>query len=426
MMGRILKLQVPDIGDFYDVPIVELLVSDGDPLHPDTPVATIESDKASMEIPADVSGQVIEVLVKEGDTVSEGTVLLRYTSEEAAGEKITDSQYVGNQEAPLAAAGDAALLKEDTRTSDSTVAAPIDNSKSRAKAPHSGPAAPSVRRLARELGVNLSHVRGSGKKGRLLKEDVLAHVKSVMQSGGEKQIDQPEPRIDFSRFGPTRTTPLSRIQSISGSQLARNWQTIPHVTSYDEADITDIDVFRRNLNQKRDERLTILAFVIKAVQYVLSEFPSFNSSLQDEHLVIKDYFHIGFATDTPAGLLVPVIRDVNLKGVLAIAREIRELAGKAREGKLKTEEMQGGTFTVSSLGGAGGTFYTPIINAPEVAILALGRASIQPVWNGEQFIPRLLLPLSLSWDHRVVDGVAASRFNGRAAEILTDFRQAVL
>ncbi len=283
-----------------------------------------------------------------------------------------------------------------------------------------------MRRLARELGVNLKDVTGSGPKGRLQKEDIRAYVKKVMQSGGVQKAVCEEPAIDFSLFGPVESRPLSRIQKISGPQLARNWAAIPHVTSFDEADITGIEAFRKELNQEQSVKLTLLPFMIKAVQTSLQAFPQLNSSLQGGELIVKKYYHIGFAVDTPGGLLVPVIRDVDKKGLVQIATEIGELVVLAREGKLKPEQMQGGTFTISSLGSVGGTYFTPVINAPEVGILALGRSSIQPHWNGSEFIPRRMLPLSLSWDHRALDGVTASQFNVNLCKVLADFRRVVL
>jgi len=416
-MEQVIELLVPDIGDFKNVPIIELLVKVGDTLTADTGVVTLESDKASMEVPAEVEGVVMEILVQEGDTVSEGSPLLRYAQ----------NQDTGNKSKPPQPEPTIAVPAEEKNTQTPPVAASVTTPVSALiKHGRTVPASPSVRRLARQLGVELTEVVGSGRKGRLQKQDIEAHVKRTMQNrSGQKKV-QKEPQIDFSAFGEVEFQPLGRIQKISGTQLARNWAAIPHVTSFDEADISSIDKFRRKLNQSQPIKLTLLPFMIKAAQYTLSSFPQFNSSLQGDQLVIKKYFHIGFAVDTPNGLVVPVIRDVNEKGLLQLANEASELAALARAGKLQPTQMQGGTFTISSLGSIGGTHFTPIINAPEVAILALGRASIKPVWDGSQFLPKLLLPLSLSWDHRVIDGVTASRFNQHFCQILEDFRRVLL
>ncbi len=421
-MEQGLELLVPDIGDFKNVPIIELLVKVGDTLNADTPVVTLESDKASMEVPAEVEGVVTEILVEEGAAVSKGSLLLRYSRIEiAAKEKATP-------EPPQIEPGLAiSVQEENTRVIQSTTCEVKPEPP--AKKGQTVPASPSVRRLARQLGVDLTEVVSSGRKGRLQKQDIEAYVKQTMQNRGEKneqRVVQEEPEVDFSVFGQVESQPLGRIQKISGSQLARNWAAIPHVTSFDEADITSIDDFRQELNKSQATKFTLLPFIIKAAQYTLKSLPQLNSSLQKDRLIIKKYYHIGFAVDTPNGLLVPVIRDVNEKGLLQLAREVSELATLARAGKLQSSQMQGGTFTISSLGSAGGTHYTPIINAPEVAILALGRTSIKPVWDGSQFLPSLILPLSLSWDHRVLDGVTASRFNREFCRILEDFRRVLL
>lgn len=420
-MGKIVDMLVPDIGDFSDVPVIELLVAVGDELSPDTAVVTLESDKASMEVPSEVNGVVTEVVVQEGDIVSEGSVLLRYR----LNRELTDIE-------PEMASADSSI-PESVEVVKQVVARQVDVMSDEPvvvatgkKTIPSGPASPAVRRLARELGVILSVVNGSGPKGRIRKDDIRTYVKQAMQEGGRVSSVRKEPYVDFSKFGEIIEKPLSRIQSISGSQLAGNWAAIPHVTSFDEADITDLDSFRRELNCEQTVKLTLLSFLIKAAQFTLQDFPQLNSSLQGETLIIKKYYHIGFAVDTPGGLMVAVIRDVDKKGVMQIAAEVKELALLARDGKLKPEQMQGGTFTISSLGSIGGTHFTPIINAPEVAILALGKTSTQPVWDGSQFLPRLKLPLSLSWDHRALDGVTASRFNVRLCSILEDFRRVIL
>ncbi|MGB3211445.1 MAG: 2-oxo acid dehydrogenase subunit E2 [Desulforhopalus sp.] len=418
-MEEIYELQVPDIGDFQEVPIIEILVEVGDTLTPDTPVVTLESDKASMEVPAEADGVITEILVAIGDTVSEGSLLLRYTG--ASSTVAAPSAEPAEQTPSVLGREEAAVAPPHP------VSSPVRMEPPQKKMLQSGPAGPSVRRLARELGVDIVKVTGSGPKGRLLKEDIRSYVKQVMQNpgmagNGSIPADD-EPGIDFSVFGQVETTPLSRIQKISGTQLAKNWAAIPHVTSFDDADITELDDFRRMINQEQNIKLTLLPFLIKAAQHALRAFPQLNSSLQGAHLVIKKYYHIGFAVDTPGGLLVPVVKDVDSKGLLQIAAEVRELATLAREGRLKSDQMQGGTFTISSLGNIGGTRFTPIINAPEVAIMALGRAAMQPQWDGNQFIPRLILPLSLSWDHRVLDGVTASRFNVFLCRLLADFRR---
>lgn len=415
-MGQICELLVPDIGDFKNVPIVELLVKTGERLTADMSVVILESDKASMEVPAEVEGVIVEILVQEGDTVSEGSLLLRYSKNGVGNTTIPERRETTSP------AQEAATVVEPV--SMPVVADPRSVQSCSEKC--SGPASPSIRRLARELGVKIADVKGSGSKGRLKKEDIQAYVKEILKDGGQRGGSEQEAQIDFSVYGPVRLQPLSRIQKISGTQLARNWAAIPHVTSCDEADITDIETFRRELNQEQDVKLTLLPFIIKAVQHNLQSFQRFNSSLQGDQLVIKEYYHIGFAVDTPAGLLVPVIRDVDRKGLLQIAVEVSDLAALARNGKLKAEQMQGGTFTISSLGSVGGTYFTPIINAPEVAILALGRSAMQPVWNGTEFVPKLILPLSLSWDHRAIDGVIASKFNAKLCALLQDFRRAIL
>jgi len=428
-MGKILDLLVPDIGDFSNVPIIELLVAPGDILTPDTPVVTLESDKASMEVPSEVKGVVAEVVVEEGDTVSEGSVLLKYTVEvgQPATEVAQTAQTAQEAEPAVRATPTEEVGREgNDAPGHSEPAVSDERSSAKESSRASGPAGPGVRRLARELGVSLAEVVGSGSKGRIRKEDIRNFVKKALSGEKRPTKEFEEPVIDFSQFGEISEKPLSRIQRISGSTLAGNWARIPHVTSFDEADITELDSFRRQLNSELPVKLTLLSFIIKAVQFTLREFPQFNSSLQGDKLIVKSYYHIGFAADTPQGLLVPVIRDVDKKGVVEIASEIQELATLARNGKLKPAQMQGGTFTVSSLGSVGGTHFTPIINSPEVGILALGRTSMQPVWDSSEFVPRLIMPLSLSWDHRALDGVTASRFNARLCSLLDDFRRVIL
>lgn len=417
------ELRVPDIGDFHEVPIVELLVGVGDRLHPDTVVIMLESDKASMEVPAGVSGVVEELLVAVGDRVSMGSPLLRYRGE---GRKEVEPSEIAAS-SPQVAAEPVEEKKAAAATGELGTAAVC------APATASAPASPSLRRLARELGVRLDQVVGSGARGRLTKEDVLAHVKATMEAPRPEAFSvaaptstKEEPLIDFSLFGEVESRPLGRIQKISGRQLARNWAVIPHVTCFTEGDITELEGFRRALNGEGGGKMTLLPFLLKAAQVALRDFPQLNASLQGENLIIKKYYHLGFAVDSPAGLLVPVLRDVDKKGVGQIAAEIAELVAQAKNGKLKPEQMQGGTFTISSLGAIGTGHFTPIINAPEVAILGVGKGAMRPVWDGGQFVPRLLLPLSLGWDHRVMDGVTAARFAARLVDLLGDFRRVAM
>lgn len=422
-MENLHELLVPDIGDFSDVPIIEVHVQPGERVEHDSTVVTLESDKASMEVPAGVEGVVVELLVQEGDTVSEGSILLSYTLVAEQGTQERKPTHEPRRDSDWQTIE--VKVTDDSLQKSLVPGLEVVNEAQYGKSGlNRGPAGPAVRRLARELGVDLLQVTGSGAKGRISKEDIRAHVKQVMK--GAQPAPRAEVEIDFSKFGPVRDQPLSRIQQLSGAQLAGNWTAIPHVTSFDEADITELEKLRKELNKEQSVKLTLLAFVMKAVQKTLAAFPLLNSSVQNGRLVIKEHYHIGFAADTPSGLLVPVIRNVDQKGVVEIAEEIHNLAYQARAGKLKSGQMQGGTFTISSLGSVGGTFFTPIINAPEVGILALGRSAIQPKWNGSQFNPCLILPISLSWDHRALDGVTASRFNVHLCRLLADFRRVAL
>lgn len=430
-MVEIKQVLIPDIGDFKDVPVIEVLVKTGDQVKSEDPLISLESDKATIEIPAPFTGVINEVNVKPGDKVSEGALVLSI--------EITDEAENTVTEAPAAL--------EATEISDEVVVDPKkavveriekalpDSFVSSPKA-HAGP---SVRRFARELGVNLGLVTGSGLKQRILKEDVQAFVKAELsKSQGNDGLGAtlnllPWPQVDFAKFGPIDIKPLSRIQQITGANLHRNWVMIPHVTQFDIADITDLEALRKESNKSTDKdnvKLTLLAFLMKALIATLKEFPTFNASLDNNgnevNLVMKHYFHLGFAVDTPQGLVVPVIKDLDQKGVIVIAKELSRLSVLAREGKLKPTDMQGASFTVSSLGGIGGTAFTPIINAPEVAILGLSRANIQPIYRDNQFVPRLMLPLSLSYDHRVIDGASAARFTSHLANVLTDMRLALL
>ena len=416
------EVRVPDIGEFKEVPIIEVMVKAGDTVKPEQPLVTLESDKASMEVPSPLGGVVQELKIKLGDRVSEGTVLLTLTTG-AAPTRFAPST------APSAAAAPAPSV-----ASVSDICSPPSPSSAAAfEIPYAGP---SVRKLARERGIDLREVKGTGRRGRILPEDVanFAKAPAVVTSaprapdGAELGL-LPWPKVDFAKFGPIETKPLSRIKKISGPTLHRNWVMIPHVTNHDECDITDIEEFRKQLNKENEKsgaRVSMLAFMIKAAATSLKKFPEFNASLDGDNLILKRYYHIGFAADTPQGLVVPVIRDADKKGVIEIAKEMGDLAKLARDGKLKPDQMQGGTFTISSLGGIGGTYFTPIINAPEVAIMGACRSFQKPVWDGKQFVPRLMQPLSLSWDHRVIDGAAAARFNAYFGSLLTDMRRALV
>jgi len=428
----VIPVKVPDIGDFKDVPVIEVFVKPGDAVKPEDPLVTLESDKATMDVPAPSAGVVKELKVKVGDKVSEGSVILLLeaagtTQPAASGSAKTDAPAAAPSAAPQTAAAAPAAAKP------AAAAAPVDNEAF--KVAH---ASPSVRAFARVLGVDLSKVKGSGPKDRILKEDVENYVKQVISSAAAAPAAAqsgaalgllPWPQVDFAKFGPVESKPLSRIKKISGANLHRNWVMIPHVTNHEDADITDLEDFRVRLNKENEKsgiKVTMLAFLIKASVAALKKFPEFNASLDGENLIYKKYYNIGFAADTPNGLVVPVIKNADQKGVLAIAKEMGELSGKAREGKLGPADMQGGCFSISSLGGIGGTYFTPIINAPEVAILGVCRSTTRPVWDGKQFVPRLILPLSLSWDHRVIDGAAAARFNSYLVALLGDMRRIML
>jgi pyruvate dehydrogenase E2 component (dihydrolipoamide acetyltransferase) len=423
-MGLI-ELRVPDIGDFRDVPVIELAVDVGDLVAVDEPVAMLESDKATLEVPATAAGRVAELRVAMGDRVSEGDVLMLLEAEEAAAapEEEPDGEPevlpVEAEPEPQETVGEAARAF----VSPAPVAPPVRDG----VPPHASPA---VRKLARELGAELAGVTGTGPKGRITREDVHAHVKAAMarpagQAAPGTALALPDwPRVDHAKFGPVEREALSRIRRISGPALARNAVVIPHVTNFDKADVTELEAFRKAVNAEGDgPKLTMLAFVVKACVVALKRHPHFNASLEGEEVVLKRYYHIGVAADTPGGLVVPVVRDADAKGVHAIAGEMAALAAEARAGRLRPEQMQGASFTISSLGGVGGTGFTPIINAPEVAILGLVPGEMQPVWDGEGFRPRLIQPLSLSWDHRVVDGVQAARFLVTVRTILSDFRR---
>jgi len=433
---------VPDIGDFKDVAVIELLVKPGDTIAVDQSLITVESDKASMEIPSSHAGVVQSLSVKMGDVVNIGSAVLVLTVAGAA-----------PAAAPAPVAAPAASAPAATAMAGS--AAPVAPAAAAPAAAHNPTAAtsgalphasPSVRKFARELGVPLDELKGSGPKGRITQDDVAGFVKAVMAGGAQTKAQAAKapaasggsgsglnvlawPQVDFAKFGTVERKPLSRIKKISGANLHRNWVVIPHVTNHDEADITELEAFRVAMNKEHEKsgtKFTMLAFLIKASVAALKKFPEFNASLDGDELVLKKYFHIGFAADTPNGLVVPVIKDADQKGVAQIAKEMSELAAKARDGKLAPADMSGGCFSISSLGGIGGTYFTPIINAPEVAILGVCKSFMKPVWNGSAFEPRLTLPLSLSWDHRVIDGAAAARFNAYLGAILADFRRVLL
>ncbi|SOY56668.1 pyruvate dehydrogenase, dihydrolipoyltransacetylase component E2 [Cupriavidus taiwanensis] len=434
--GGTIEVKVPDIGDYDAVPVIEVHVKPGDTISAEDAVVTLESDKATMDVPSPQGGVVKEVKVKVGDNVSEGTLLLILEGAAAA-------------PAAAAAAPAPAASAPAPAPAPAAAPAPVPAAAAAAAAPaaagatgKAAHASPSVRKFARELGVDVSRVPGTGPKGRITQEDVQNYVKGVMTGqaaapaqaaaagagGGELGL-LPWPKVDFTRFGEVESKALSRIKKISGANLHRNWVMIPHVTNHDEADITELEAFRVQLNKENEKagiKVTMLAFMIKATVAALKKFPNFNASLDGDNLVLKKYFNIGFAADTPNGLVVPVIKDADKKGVLEISQEMSELAKLAREGKLKPDQMQGGCFSISSLGGIGGTYFTPIINAPEVAIMGVCKSYLKPVWDGKQFAPRLTLPLSLSWDHRVIDGAEAARFNTYFAQLLADFRRILL
>ncbi|MER2557158.1 MAG: dihydrolipoyllysine-residue acetyltransferase [Candidatus Competibacter denitrificans] len=424
--GGVAEVRVPDIGDFKDVPVIDVLVKPGDTVKAEQALLTLESDKATMDVPSPLNGVVQEIKVKVGDKVSEGAVILTLLSGDA--KVMPETAVTAADSAPAGA-------KPAAGPSAAAPAASVDEGSF--KLAYAGPG---VRKLARELGVDLGKVRGSGKNGRIVKEDVEGFAKGggaaaattgAAAGGGVGGIDLlPWPQIDFSKFGPVESKPLSRIKKISAANLHRNWVMIPHVTNHDEADITDLEAFRVQLNKEIEKggvKVSMLSFMIKAAVATLKKFPEFNASLDGENLILKQYYHIGFAADTPNGLVVPVIRNADQKGVVEIAREMGELAKLAREGKLKPDQMQGGTFTISSLGGIGGTYFTPIINAPEVAIMGVCRSYWKQVSpDGKESAWRFMLPLSLSWDHRVIDGAGAARFNVHFANLLADMRRILI
>jgi pyruvate dehydrogenase E2 component (dihydrolipoamide acetyltransferase) len=432
------EVRVPDIGDFTDVEIIEVHVKAGDQISVEDPLITLETDKASMDVPAPAAGKVVEVKVGQGDRVSQGDVIAVVEAgeedraeeeredaeeaekgrEESAGKKDTDREDTADRE-------DGGRAEAEKEAADRKPAPPPELPPEVSAKVHAGP---SVRKFAREMGVNLNRVKGSGVKGRITHDDVKAWVKQALGKGAPAAAGAglpAVPEVDFSKFGPTELKPMSRVQRISGPRLHASWVNVPHVTQFDEADITEMERVRKELKgeaEKEGAKLTPLAFMLRACVKALREFPQFNASLHadGQQLIMKQYFNIGFAVDTPGGLVVPVIKGLEGKSLFQVARELGELSEKAREGKLPATDMQGGSFTVSSLGGIGGTFFTPIINAPEVAILGVSRHKMQPVWQDGEFAPRLMLPLSLSYDHRVIDGATAVRFTRFLADILSD------
>ena len=473
-MSNITAIEVPDIGDFDTVEVIEILVKVGDAVKAEQSLITVESDKASMEIPTSIAGIVKAIAVKVGDKIKQGSVIL--SIEASAGAPSANAPSAAAPSAPAAATASVAVASSASNTSAPTApaanaaavavaaSAATASGTSSASAPASGTAAsaspsagklempastaglphasPSVRKFARELGVDLALVKGTGVKERIVQEDIQNFVKQALAGGvGASSASAsgaslgggldllPWPKVDFTKFGEITSKPLSRIKKISGANLHRNWVMIPHVTNNDEASITELEAFRVTLNKENEKsgiKVTMLAFLIKAVVAALKKFPEFNASLDGDNLVLKQYFHIGFAADTPNGLVVPVIRDADKKGILELAAESSELAKKARDGKLSPAEMQGGCMSISSLGGIGGTHFTPIINAPELAILGVSKSYMKPVWDGKQFVPQLTLPLSLSYDHRVIDGASGARFNAYLGSLLADFRRIAL
>ena len=453
--GGAVEARVPDIGDYSDIPVIEILVAVGDTVKKDQGLVTLESDKATMEVPSSVAGVVKEIKVKVGDTLSQGKVVAIIEAEGAASAAPapTQANAAANETAetatkvePVAVPAEPDKLAQREMASAPSAGAPTSppvqfnaDSVLPGKVPY---ATPAVRVFARELGVDLLQISGTEKGGRITKGDVQKFVKAALTGGMATGAAAPAaaggglnllpwPKVDFSKFGEVEVQPLSRIKKISGANLARNWAMIPHVTQFEQADITDLEALRVALNKENEKagiKLTMLAFLVKASAAALKKFPEFNASLDasGENLTLKKYFNIGFAADTPNGLVVPVVRDVDKKGVVQIAQESGELAKKARDGKLGPADMSGGCFSISSLGGIGGTAFTPIVNAPEVAILGVSKSSIQPVWNGKEFAPKLMLPLSLSYDHRVIDGALAARFTTYLSQVLADMRRVLL
>jgi len=440
-MSQAIEVKVPDIGDFKNIPIIEVLVKPGDTVKKDDSLITLESDKATMEVPAPAPGVAKELRVKVGDKVSEGSVIVMLEPAGAA-----PAAAPRAEPAPAAAPAPRAEPEPAPASAPRTEPAPAPKPASTSPTASIGPAdeeafrlahaSPAVRRFARELGVDLGKVKGSGPKGRILQEDVQSFVKAELArprgAGGAMPFSLPPlPEVDFGKFGPVESKPLSRIKKLSGANLHRNWVSIPHITQHEDADITELEAFRKAQAEEAKKsgiKFTMLGFLMKAAVVALKQHPEFNASLSPdgESLIVKQYYHVGIAVDTPNGLVVPVIRDVDKKGLLELARELGAVSERMRAGKISPTDLQGGCFSISSLGGIGGTNFTPIINAPEVAILGVGKSSMKPVWNGKEFVPRLMLPLSLSYDHRVIDGAQGARFISFLATVLSDIRRLVL
>lgn len=437
-MSQLIDIKVPDIGDYKDVPVIEVLVKAGDRVEKEQSILVLESDKATMDVPSSHSGLVKEVKVKVGDSISEGAIVLVLEGGGGAAAP-SAAQTTAATEATKAQAAVAPAPKVEPPIVRAPAPPPISNIPVEVD-PTASHASPSVRKFARELGVTVHQVTGTGPKGRITQEDVQAFVKAAMSgsAGSGSNVSSgslgglnliPWPKVDFSKFGEIERQPLNRIKKLTAANLGRNWVMIPAVTYHEDADITDLEAFRvltNKENEKQGLKITMLAFLMKAAVAALKKFPEFNSSIDGDDLVLKKYFNIAFAADTPNGLVVPVIRDADKKGIFELARETSELAALARDGKLKPEQMQGASFTISSLGGIGGTYFSPIVNAPEVAILGVSKAAMKPIWDGKQFVPRLICPLSLSADHRVIDGALATRFNVYIAQLMSDFRRAAL
>jgi pyruvate dehydrogenase E2 component (dihydrolipoamide acetyltransferase) len=432
-LSQTIEVRVPDIGGFKDVPVIDVLVKPGQTIAKDAPLVVLESEKASMEVPSSEAGVVGEIKVRVGDTVSEGSVLLTLSGDGVSANGAIDSAATQTIAPPAPQPAPSPAPQPQAAAQPATVPPAVPSS----APPVSGAlahASPAIRRFARELGVALDDLRGSGPHGRITREDVQSYVKRKLESkGGGIGVGgslPAWPRVDFAQFGPVERTPLSRIKKLSGPNLHRNWLHVPHITNYDRADVTDLEAFRTQINAEQGKsggaKLTMLAFLIVASVAALKRFPDFNASLDGDDLVRKQYYNIGFAADTPNGLMVPVLKNADTKGLLDIARETSELAAKARDGKLGMADMQGGTFTISSIGGIGGTAFTQIVNAPEVAILGAVRTSVEPIWDGEAFEPRTMLPISVSYDHRVIDGAGAARFLAYVASLLGDFKRVAL
>jgi pyruvate dehydrogenase E2 component (dihydrolipoamide acetyltransferase) len=450
-MGTLQEIRVPDIGDFKNVTVIDIYVKEGDEVEAGMDLVAVETDKAAMDVPSPHAGVIRELIVKLGDTISEGSLLLRIETalDDAVETQLSNAisvaeiaEHIPEERQSTSSAPTEKSLSELPRAQNPKLTSPerVEVKPDVTESAHSAMAyaSPSVRKLARELGVALHNVSGTGPRGRITREDVQSFVKKVMSEQSALLLTArndvfadlaPWPQFDYEKFGEIERRELSRIRKITAANLHRNWVMIPHVTNHEDADITELEAFRVALNEEHagsGVKVTLLAMIMKACVAALQGFPEFNASLDGDALVLKRYYHIGFAADTPKGLVVPVIKDVDKKGILVIAKEMAELSAKAREGKLSVAEMSGGSFSISSLGGIGGTYFTPIINAPEVAILGVSKSRTTMIWNGKKAVPRLMLPLSLSWDHRVIDGAAAGRFNAYLASTLADFRRILL